>query len=401
MAASFTTLETSADSHPDRRLSIPIQAALILPDGKLSVPDFLRHKLPKPLRTIFRSEISPWSTSPADAIDPAILENHIMPPATVLDQLLSRVARLEPTVQSIWRTAILPENTLPEHLPLWILWFWKKTYEVLQWRCRWKACKDWVGSRPRANANLQDQLEKTLVNIRWRGSLEGRRRDRTIKDIFDFLSNNELNSGQIDDLLELVERDLPTQSDSTTTPLIASTDLAQILLFAHQERDNPDFRKTQLQTTVEENLVEKRKSSVVSVAWISLSGNGHWVSYTVNPTSSLISYGDSLGRLIPTSLLAAFRWWLLSLRQMMGLSAGDAITTLSLPITPQEDGFSCGILSTNSIGHHLTHGALPLVARDAMSIKTYRIECTIKILMLDGEFVRVKPGRVAWMLTLL
>ena len=119
------------------------------------------------------------------------------------------------------------------------------------------------------NASLQDQLEKTLVNNRWQGSLEGRRRDRTVKDIFDLLSN-ELNSGQIDDLLELVERDLPAQSAGTTSPLVASTDLAQILLFAYQERDDPNFRKTWLQVMVEEDLVEGRKSSVASVAWIRL-----------------------------------------------------------------------------------------------------------------------------------
>jgi len=379
---------TDLDSNP--RLSIPSHAALVLPDGDLSVPDLLRYKLLNPLRTIYRSELVPWSTSPAGPIDPTILRNHIMPPKEVLDHLLSEVAHLAPTVRSVQRAAILPDSTLPGNLPIWILSFWAKSYEARWWRGQWKVCNDWVASRPHVSAGLRDQLDKTLINIHWRGSLDGRRRDRSISDIFDLLSNNELNSGQIDDLLELIERDLPTQSPrGAASPLVASTVLAQTLVFAHQQRDSNDFRKTWFQATVEKSLVEKRKSSVAGVAWISRSGHGHWVSYVVNPASSLISYGDSLGGSIPLALSAALQWWLLNLREMMGLSIDDTVTVVPLPITPQDDGFSCGILSTNSIGYHLTHDTFPLVGRDPVSIKTYRIKRTIDILMLDGEFVRV------------
>jgi len=215
--------------------------------------------------------------------------------------------RSDPTIQSFQCAAVLPENTLPGHLPLWILQFWRETYKVREGCTRWKVCKDWVVSKPHINASLRDRLEKTLINVRWWGSLDGRRCDRTVKDIFDLLSNNELNSGQIDDLLELVERDLSAWLDGTTPPLIASTDLAQILLFAYRESDNPNFQKTHLQATVEGSLVENRASSVASVAWISLSGIGHWVSYTVNPASSLVSYDNSLGGPIPVLLSVALQ----------------------------------------------------------------------------------------------
>jgi len=75
---------------------------------------------------------------------------------------------------------------------------------------------------------------------------------------------------------------------------------------------------------------------------------------------------------------------------MMGLSTDVTVTIAPLPITPQDDGFSCGILATNSVGHHLMHGTFPLITRDPTSIKMYRIERTIEILMLDGEFVRAR-----------
>jgi len=135
------------------------------------------------------------------------------------------------------------------------------------------------------------------------------------------------------------------------------------------------------------------KSSVASVAWISISGCGHWVSYVINPASSCITYGDSLGKPIPGTLLAALQWWLLDIRRKMNLTSIVPVPISPLPITPQDDGFSCGILATNSIGNHLLHDTFPLVRRDPVSIKTYRIERAIEILMLDAEFVRAKENK--------
>ena len=57
-------------------------------------------------------------------------------------------------------------------------------------------------------------------------------------------------------------------------------------------------------------------------------------------------------------------------------------------VTSQEDNFSCGILSTNSLLHLLLPHDFPLVLRDNISIKMYRIECAIEILELSVESVR-------------
>ena len=205
------------------------------------------------------------------------------------------------------------------------------------------------------------------------------------------MSNNELNSGQINDLLELIENKLVASSDGTPSPhLIAPTELAILITSSYGNHEMTNYRKQLLQINIEDDLVSGRKLFVASVAWISLSGHGHWVAYVVNPTSSYIAYGDSLGRPITPTLLVALRWWLLVIRKRMNLSTNDAVAIRPLLVTPQDDSFSCGILLTNAIGHHLLHDAFPLVGRDPISIKTYHIERTIDILVLDAEFVRVE-----------
>lgn len=161
---------------------------------------------------------------------------------------------------------ISPDKALPKNLPIWILHFWRRIHETYQLRGRWKVCNDWVASRPHISTKLQDQFEKTIVNTCWQGSLNSRWCNWSTRDIFDLLSNNELNTGQVEDLLKLVERNLPSRSDGAAFPLIASMVLTQVLTFAHQERDNLTFQRTWIQAMVEDSLIEGRNSSVASVA---------------------------------------------------------------------------------------------------------------------------------------
>jgi len=211
-------LEIFPDPRPDPRLSIPPDAVQVLPDDNESVPNLLQHTLPTPLTTSYHLSVTPWSESSPLGISPLVLATHLIPTKATVDKLLSEVAGLSPTIKSIHRIAVSPDDTLPEYLPIWILNFWQQVYKARQWRHRWNACRKWVTSKPRASISLLDRLDRTLVNIRWQGYLNRQRRDRCIGDIFDFLSNDELNSGQINDLLELIENKLVTSSGGATSP---------------------------------------------------------------------------------------------------------------------------------------------------------------------------------------
>lgn len=387
---------------PDPRLTIPPDAVQMLPDRNASVPHLLSLRLPNPLRTTYRPTVSPWSNTPPSTVQPSVLKDHLIPPTGVVGRLLSATGHLSPQIRSIQRVAISPDNALPEHLPIWILNFWRQIHEAHQGRQQWKICRDWVTSRPRAGVGLLDQLDRTLINIWWQGYLNGRRRDRSVNDIFDLLSNGELNSGQVNDLLELIERGLTVRSDGLASlHLVAPTELAVLVVDSYHRHADLDYRKQRIQISVEDDLVSGWKSSVSSAAWISVSRCGHWVPYVVDPVSSSITYGDSLGGSIPVTLREALRWWLLEHRKEMNLSTDKPVVVRSLPITRQDDNFSCGILATNAIGHHLLHDALPLVRRDPTSIKAYRIKSTIEILKLDAEFVGYMRKIIECRLTIL
>ena len=129
----------------------------------------------------------------------------------------------------------------------------------------------------------------------WHGYLDRKCRDRQVNLIFDLLINNELYSGQIGDLLELVKRILANASDS------------------HYK-----YWKQPYQELVEEELIQRRQLAVASIVWILVSDRGHWTLVHCDPITSTTFHDDLLGLQIPADLLDALQWQLCDLRKRTG-----------------------------------------------------------------------------------
>jgi len=386
-------IEIAPDPPAPAYLTIPFNDESVLPRRCLSVMGLLQYEFPVPFWSSPRNgtSLQVWSDSPPHDICATLLLGCAVPQWGTVRQLLLEVRQLASTPQSFSRVAVSSCKLLPDYLPIWVLSFWDRLSEAYDTRLSWRRCLDWVNTlctqRP-ANQYLPLELCRLFQRVCWYGYLSGKRRDRHINDIFDLLSSNELDSGQIGDLLELIERRLEDIPDRHY--LIAPPDLSTLILYSHRDHAKHTYRKQPCQQFVEEELVQRHRFAVASIAWISVGGHGHWISYIVDPITSTIFHGDSLGLRIPEDLHDALQWWLCDLRKRMG-------EPLKLPclkpisVTGQEDGFSCGILSTNSLLHHLLPYKFPLVSRDALSIATYRIGRTIEILKLSVEPVCAFP----------
>jgi hypothetical protein len=388
------TIEVFPDPSPPAGLVIPSDVESALPGRSLTVSELLRYGFLNPFTTPRDSAYSPtWSDSPPHNINAVLLLSCVVPRWETVKRLLSEVRQLAPAPQSLRRDAVLPGETLPDHLPVWVLSFWDRLSEAHGAYLSWRRSRNWVrtpsieahATNRRLIARLDDLLQ---ARVCWYGYLAGKRRDRHVDDIFDLLSNNELNSGQINDLLELIERRLPDTPDGQTMQyLVAPSELSVLILNSHEDHLEPSYRKQPIQQLVEEQLVQRHRSAVASIAWVPVCGRGHWIAYIVDPISSTIFYGDSLGQRIPANLRDALQWWLRGLRERMREPVRPP-SFKPILVTGQEDSFSCGILSTNSLLHHLLPDRFLLVSGDDISIKTYRIECAIEILELSVKSVR-------------
>ena len=385
-------IEIAPDPPTPAYLTIPFDDKSFLPRKCLSVAKLLQYEFPNPFWTPHNgASIQIWSDSPPHDIQAALLLSCTVPQWETVRRLLLEVQQLTSTPQSFNRTAVSSCEVLPNYLPIWVLSFWDCLSEAYNTCQSWRRSLDWVNAlcvQCPASQSLALELDSLFQRVCWYGYLNGKRRDRHVNDIFDLLSNNELDSGQIGDLLELIERKLADASDDRY--LIAPTDLATLILYSHQDHKKCTYRKQPSQQLVEEELVQRHRSAVASIAWISVSNRGHWISYIVDPINSTIFHGDSLGLQIPPDLCNALRWWLSGLRERMG-EPPNLPHLKPISVACQGDGFSCGILSTNSLLHHLLPYKFPLVSKDANSITTYRIEHTIEILKLSVEPVRVLP----------
>lgn len=74
------------------------------------------------------------------------------------------------------------------------------------------------------------------------------------------------------------------------------------------------------------------------LAMIANIGNSHWIALVIDFKNSRILYGDSMGGTIDEGINDALTWWI-------GHHTGKDFVQSYLPITRQQDGYSCGILA--------------------------------------------------------
>ena len=378
-------IEVVSDPPPPAYLTIPFDIESILPTESLSVVELLRYPFPNPFRTRDGAGAPLWSDSPPHNIDAACLLSCAVPRQKTVKRLLLDAQRLVSTPRSFSRASVSSSELLPYRLPIWVLSFWDRLSEAYVTNLSWQRCLDWLNApcaRHPANQRLVAEVDSLFHRVHWHGYLGGKRQDRHVNDIFGLLSNNELDSGQISDLLELIERRLADTLDNHY--LIASTDLSTLVIHSHQNHEGHTYRKEPGQKLVEEKLVQRHRVAVASIAWVPVGICGHWIPYVVDPITSTIYHGDSLGLHIPVDLRDSLVWWLCDLQRRMG-EPPEPPSFKPIIVTGQEDGFSCGILAANSLLHHLLPHKFPLVSNDAVSIKECRIEQTIEILKLNVE----------------
>ena len=90
------------------------------------------------------------------------------------------------------------------------------------------------------------------------------------------------------------------------------------------------------------------------LAFVGLVGGNHWVAVVIDFKEGTVYYGDSLGERISSALREILDWWI-------HLHTNGQFNHNNLPITLQQDGYSCGLLAWLSLVTFLLRGKYPLV----------------------------------------
>jgi hypothetical protein len=83
-------------------------------------------------------------------------------------------------------------------------------------------------------------------------------------------------------------------------------------------------------------------------------GGDHWVAIALDFEHSVVWYGDSFGQRPVEEVTLVLNWWTFH-------HTGIKFVYWTLKISPQKDGYSCGLLGTNTLFHFYLPDAYPLI----------------------------------------
>ncbi|KAF8168778.1 hypothetical protein BJ912DRAFT_807590, partial [Pholiota molesta] len=193
---------------------------------------------------------------------------------------------------------------------------------------------------------LVDAATVTLVQLPWGGKTAAfGTDDEPIHLIAHYLSNRWLQTTHIIQQLEILRLDIKCAGIIDCELLTPHT--FDVLTQMYQTREVSPYRRDgfgmrkNIWGLGEELLSGQRKV----IAGISNINNNHWVGIVVDMVGLTVKYGDSLGGTGSVEVIESVAWWLHC--HIPGLLLKYDL----LPITKQEDTFSCGVLAINAIRH--------------------------------------------------
>jgi hypothetical protein len=191
-----------------------------------------------------------------------------------------------------------------------------------------------------------DDAEMMLRSIEWGSALDGFSVSSSIDTMATFLSNAWLTDEHMLLMLDRLKSKLETE-------MVDDCHLPDPL-FLHWTMNAYEQCGTASYSSIDKGTVFKLRqigNALTRKKWSTLAGvlcrENHWTAWVLNASSGSLHYGDSRGGAIPPNLKDAVCWWLQQ-------HIPDASIDLKpLPIAPQNDSFSCGILAINAVMHAL------------------------------------------------
>ncbi|KAK6991966.1 hypothetical protein R3P38DRAFT_2571584 [Favolaschia claudopus] len=204
----------------------------------------------------------------------------------------------------------------------------------------WAAQKNISKINP-SRAELANHTGLLLASLPWGLPKCGLSNSDPFHTLWRFLGPNWLTDSQMGDMLELLRHVIITGTDLVKNTRPSGTVLVRKILDAYRVPD----RDCAWVRDIGDDLVHNHGVLITAVHLGPVTNEPHWVAVVFDcrdkPT---IRFGDSLGAPIPVELLTALTWWLSE-------HSPNEAAYAKLPIAPQDDGHSCGLLVANALVH--------------------------------------------------
>jgi hypothetical protein len=186
-----------------------------------------------------------------------------------------------------------------------------------------------------------------LSKLPWSGSVHGFKGEANIIDLQKYMTTAWLASLHEDQMLELLDKDIRNNARRMDV-IITYSD------FLHGLKRAFSRRKQTPKGSFYKNGSALASGISNCLATIANHEGNHWTAVVVDFPSHIIWHGDSLAWDMEPELKSALEWWISEHTSIV-------FTHANLPITHQEDFFSCGLLPWNALSHHFLPEQHPLI----------------------------------------
>jgi hypothetical protein len=355
---------------------------VILPKKNISVLDILDFSLPGiarqsssasgmlQLRTFF-------STQNATTTDLRKIQQIPLPPLSILEHLLQATELRN--AQSIVCQHVHSLTGL--HFPPWIVTYWAEVARIRTVKNKWILAEESIELRKKGNLHqteetkdLTTQVYNALATISWSATVQGFPGTVSVDCLAAYMTKEWLTDEHENQMLHLLGLELARGGEGDSEGIyIAETFFMPLLIGAYKKSDRINQYATAssydwLRTKGQEfgtGILDK-------LATIANVGGNHWVAVVIDFRLSQILYGDSLGGTITEEIETVLIWWIHH-------HTGQQFTTNRLPITCQQDGYSCGMMAWNAVATNVLPKNYTLMKSDRDGVADERLKMFLRV----------------------
>jgi hypothetical protein len=229
---------------------------------------------------------------------------------------------------------------------------WGLILEADTAKTAWKDALAWLDRQNKIPIQYIGRVTKLLGTVPWKGYIKGLGSGLSITEMAAFLSQEWLSDAHIDSMLRAtMYQRCDTLSHITPRTEIVLTDFISHILGSPHLDTSPipyDYTKNAPKSVQRLGSVISGSSSDIRIATVSFSPPGHWACLIVDFQAQTIGWGDSTRRAAPAGLEKRLKAWLHIFAPQIKFSSLQA-----LPCARQTDGYSCGIISVNTLKHNV------------------------------------------------
>ncbi|KAK7058169.1 hypothetical protein R3P38DRAFT_3547667 [Favolaschia claudopus] len=341
----YENVPAYVDSARRRVLTLPSNAAAMLPPTTLPISQFLLYNLPpvSQINDAVDLETTYTFEDPTPDLE-GLLRFLAIPSRRLVNQLVDGFGQAWFDGRKSIHTTLNPEIAYP----FWILTFWRDMLDATEAKARWLRAERWLHltGKTREETELKLQVRGIWSVVGWRHELECFA-GLPVDSLANLLADDMLDSRVIDALLALLSLRARLTGDET---LIIGTVFAQFIRLLPPIIDGlpcgPIIKSVGSQRYLAKYGEWFQANGRRRLYNVLYRDPQHWTAVRVDFETCQVQYGDGLKWQRPSDFFEGLRCWIDQYHE------SDFCVTDDLVCAEQTDGFNCGIIAVNTIAHN-------------------------------------------------